>query len=61
MNKKQKECRDRGFHSFSDKDGKFDMDCLDIQDDAHEITITITCKDCGASAECQGDFWDIER
>ena len=60
MNKeKAKECKERGYHIFNDKDGK--LIGLDfVNDNYEEAIIQLVCQVCGAEAELQGDF-DIDE
>ena len=51
------DCNKRGYHSFNDKEGEFILDNLRFEsEEGDNITLVITCNECGKIAECQGTF-----
>ena len=55
---KNADCEEAGFHRFETKerDGKFDIDLLNIMDGYEEVDIEMTCSHCGAVASVSGFF-----
>lgn len=56
---KQKICKEREHHNFSNEDGSMDLDKVQFaMDNFSEAVINLTCRDCGMGAELRGNFED---
>ena len=54
---KEEICKERGYHSFNNKEGCFDLDCLRFEsEEGDEVVVVLTCNECDKTAECQGTF-----
>ena len=60
MNKKQRICKENGYHSWQDSEKPYHINFDSSTEDFETIEGTLICQICGATAELSGD-WDIEE